>query len=163
MGLDITAYSNLKRANPQPEEDYDYDTQMYVYHNSLWEKEHRGDNLETGVYDFENSFYFRAGAYSSYNRWRAELCEFALGVVPETVWDNRKAYEGRPFYELINFSDCEGTLGPKVCAKLAKEFQDFDAKAKEKYSDPDDGFYYLYQEWKRAFEMAANGGAVRFH
>ena len=155
MGLDIVAYKNLKWLDPQPE-DWQENT-VHIYHNSEWEKEHRGDNLQAGYYAADREYSFRAGSYSGYNRWREWLSELALGVAPETVWHSHEAYKDKPFAELINFSDCEGTLGPKVCAKLAKDFKDFEAQAKA-----DEDAYYVYKEFMTVFELTANNGAVVF-
>jgi len=66
-----------------------------------------------------------------------------------------------PFMELINFSDCEGTLGPVVCAKLAEDFQEFDDRAKSAWGG-DSGPYAIYSNWRKAVEMAADRGAIAF-
>jgi hypothetical protein len=65
-----------------------------------------------------------------------------------------------PFSELIHFSDCEGVIGTAVSKKLAADFAAFDEKAK---AAGNERYYAKYQEWRKAFEMAANGGAVDFH
>lgn len=57
-------------------------------------------------------------------------------------------------------SDCEGVIGPEVSAKLVKDFADFDERAKTRGGKY---FYALYCDWRKAFEMAADGGAVSFH
>ena len=61
---------------------------------------------------------------------------------------------------MINFSDCEGVIGPKTSAKLAKDFAEFQAQAD---AHPDDWFRDLYTTWRRAFELASDDGAVGFH
>lgn len=63
-----------------------------------------------------------------------------------------------PFSELINFSDCEGVIGPKTAAKLARDFAAFEAQA-EAWGDD---FYDQYLNWEEVFLMAADGGAVAF-
>ncbi|EJO27445.1 hypothetical protein QWC_31809, partial [Achromobacter marplatensis] len=68
-----------------------------------------------------------------------------------------------PFSELINFSDCEGAIGTAVSAKLARDFAEFDAKAKDHSGDLGARFYQLYKEFRAVFEMAADSGAVYFH
>jgi hypothetical protein len=71
-----------------------------------------------------------------------------------------------PFYELINFADHEGVIGPKTSAKLAGDFAAFAEKSKafaESLSVEDrDGWNELYELWRRAFEVAAHRGAVLF-
>ncbi len=59
-------------------------------------------------------FGFRAGSYSGHGAFRDALSETALGVDPPTVWGNPDAYKDEPFFELINFSDCEGSIGPEA-------------------------------------------------
>jgi hypothetical protein len=99
------------------------------------------------------------------------LAQFALGKTPEPVWADEEA-KG-PFTELINFSGCEGYIGPVVAAKLAKDFADYQQRAEEyaaNQGEPDHGsedwsgdeWLEVYNDWRRAFEMAADGGAVIF-
>lgn len=182
MGLDITAYRRLKKldvlfnANEEPVDpstreplDYHNCTQLYVHDDFPG----RNGSIEhKGVYAFEQSHSFRAGSYSGYNAWRERLAKLAgypmrpynrYGVTTEMRHDAAAwagDCQGMPFVELVNFSDCEGTIGPEVSAKLAKDFADFDERAKEVQEE---WFYDRYCEWRKAFEMAADGGAVRFH
>ena len=67
----------------------------------------------------------------------------------------------RPFFELINFSDCEGSIGPVVSAKLARDFAEFDERARS-LNDEGRHFYRLYKSWTTAFQMASDGGMVDF-
>ena len=53
-------------------------------------------------------------------------------------------------------------IGSAVSAKIAKDFAEFDEKAKTIQVGSYGWFYGLYQEWRKAFEMAADGGAVNF-
>ena len=68
------------------------------------------------------------------------------------------ATEG-PFWELINFTDCNGVLGTAVCQKLAKDFADYEVSAR---SLEDKEFLYTYLQFKAAVEWASDGGAVVF-
>ena len=79
----------------------------------------------------------------------------------KAAWAN--GAQGRPFFELIHFSDCEGIIGPKISAKLAKDFADNQAKADVYRVDEASWFREKYSDWRRAFEMAADNGAVEFH
>lgn len=74
----------------------------------------------------------------------------------EAVW-NGKA-NGEAFVELINFSDCEGVIGAEVAKKLAADFAAYQDKAGDKGD-----FARVYASWRKAFELAADGGAVCFH
>jgi len=112
---------------------------------------------------------FRAGSYSGYNMWRTHLCQIALDVPPDDVWEDPEAYDGMPFVELINFSDCEGCIGPKTSAKLAADFRQYGGRLREIApkqitSDEDRGYFFeSYDDWQRAFELASRDGFVIFH
>lgn len=103
---------------------------------------------------------FRAGSYSGYNRWRELLSRFALGVEPNDVWEDAEAFEGKPFVELINFSDSEGCIGPEAAAKLKRDFDSQAARAKT-WGDSED-FFPLYEEWQLAVSLAADEGVLVF-
>jgi hypothetical protein len=112
---------------------------------------------------------FRAGSYSGYNWWREQLCRFALDCDPSEVWGDPDAYAGRPFVELINFSDAEGAIGPRTSAKLAADFRAHEPRvaawAEERIDTEDNRGYFveLFGEWKTAFELAADDGFLIFH
>lgn len=181
MGLDITAYSKLEMVDVV----YDADGEpinpvtreslfvvaadfAHIYVNPDFPE--RADGLARGYYLYEETIGFRAGSYMYYSRWREELARLAgypaspgEGLMashhPHSngVWE----CEGGPFFELINFSDCEGAIGPKTSAKLAKDFADF----REKLSGEvvSFGFTENYDNFEQAFRLAADGGAVCFH
>jgi hypothetical protein len=177
MGLDISAYSKITKIDavfdasgepidPATREPVEYDMQAYIN----GEFPGRADDIEDqAVYKAVDSFGFRAGGYGGFNAWRNELAKMAgypLGQYEQygEMWDSYcvACWNGAkgPFSELIHFSDCEGIIGSAVAAKLAKDFADYHAEA-EKVEMP--FFINKYVEWRKAFEMAANGGAVRFH
>jgi hypothetical protein len=86
--------------------------------------------IDGAVYAAHGRDHFRAGSYSGYGRWREALSEMALGVSPETVWNNPETYEGKPFFEIIHFSDCEGTIGPELAVKLTADFDAYRDQAR---------------------------------
>ena len=110
MGLDITAHRGLV---PAPEaammdEDARYRTDVHqFYHNPDFPG--RADDIaHKGFYRAAESFSFRAGSYSGYNRWRDQLAELAeYSAVPHprrgddshaaSVWADPKP---GPFMEL---------------------------------------------------------------
>lgn len=170
MGLDISAYRQLKKA-PDAELDddgYPRDWARFIHFTEQgiasmeqqWPG--RSEGVSPGVYSYAESLHFRAGSYGGYNHWRDWLARLAGWKSDRGCWDDPKA--GGPFFELINFSDAEGIIGPVVAAKLAKDFAEHQQKA-ESVSSGEDGEYYIkkYNEWRKAFEMAADGGAVDFH
>lgn len=132
MGLDITAYSNLKHVGkhvkdtelnegePGGADDwcyYDGHVQAMAYDS--FPQSFRGITvlgvkvagaskfLDGGCYETTAETHthgFRAGSYTGYNRWREDLQrQFNPGRDPE-----------KPFYELIWFADNEGTIGPEA-------------------------------------------------
>lgn len=166
MGLDITAYERVvwnRACTPDEDVDYDYDTQTHIYFSPHFED--RALPLKEGIYDIEGeSMGFRAGSYSGYNWWRSKLAEL-VGTTDQDIWGGK---EPVAFGELINFSDCEGTIGPEVSRKLAKDFEDWSDRAEAFAKDAlksFDGEYWLqrYNEWKNAFKLASGEGAVQFH
>lgn len=184
MGLDISAYKRVTKLDcvfdadgepidPNTREGLDYDCQPYINHDFPG----RADDVENrAVYLAEESMGFSAGGYGGYNAWRDELAKMA--GYPAIAVDRYNtgnvqmrhdygAFESTsgPFWETINFSDCEGVIGASVSAKLAKDFAEWDERAKqygESMQQPN-WFYEKYQEWRAAFEMAADGGMVQFH
>lgn len=180
MGLDITWYRRLTKAapgegiDPKYPDDYDYaNGYKRLYKNNSFPG--RADEIEDrAIYRAEESDGFRAGSYSGYNTWRDQLAELS-GAYAETMPSPGEYAYGRmsfaagawrdevtegPFYELLNFSDCEGVIGAAVSAKLARDFAALQEKAD---AHPDEYFRAKYREWRKAFEMAADGGAVEFH
>ncbi len=158
MGLDITAYKNLKKVkNPQFDEYGDlvnWETQWRTdasmeWSESVWPGRGEGVEVKT-VYSYEEDYDFRAGSYSGYNFWRAGLESFKGDVA---------------FQELIDFADNEGVIGPIVSKKLAKDFSDYEEEAKAYAKTIADGDWWFerYLAWKKAFEMASENGAVDFH
>lgn len=105
--------------------------------------------------------YFRAGSYGGYGHWRSDLCRSMLGIEAETLWGDVDSYMDQPFYELINFADNEGCIGPKVAKKLSVDFLGGLAKYKESHDEE----YYLelYDKWCDAFMLAADTGLIIFH
>ncbi len=81
-----------------------------------------------------------------------------FGVDAKFIYSNIPAFEDKPFFDLIYFSDCEGLIGPAACARLAG---DFDAHMRNFSSR---GWWYeKAEQWARACRIAAgNRGALRF-
>lgn len=173
MGLDITAYRKLTPANGNEA----FDETGELKYEDNWTQFYknpdfpgRADDIQDRhAYKAEDSEGFCAGGYGGYNRWRDQLAELAGYPLTKYMQYGQeqqshaaacwKGVEG-PFSELINFSDCEGVIGAAVSAKLAKDFADFQEKAD---AHQDERFRDKYAEWRKAFEMAADAGAVHFH
>jgi len=155
MGLDITAYRKLVEDGLPSGTDYENNKVSFYI---LTEFSAVADQVKEGIaYSYEDSFGFRAGSYSGYNEWRKWLAAL-VGSTPEKIWEGEIV---PAFKELINYSDCEGVIGAITSAKLAADFAKYNDAAKA--SNRNDYCYCIYQNWSKAFEMAADGGAVKFH
>lgn len=166
MGLDITAYSNLTPIDCVYDDDGEpidpttrlpIDDAIRLYLNEDFpgrEEGLRGMTFTTP----DSPFQFCAGAYGGYSGWRKALAQLA-GYEPESLWE-RSAMSDKsvPFGELVNFSDCEGTIGPVASVKLARDFAEFSDKARQI-----EFLWPKYQLWHTAFDVAAKNGAVSFH
>jgi len=179
MGLDITAYSNLKRigqhekdialngGEPGGIEDFCYyENHVHAFAYDVFPTSFRGipiiatryvgdsELIEGGCFettDATETHGFRAGSYSGYNAWRRDL---ARQFNPETKAD-------MPFYELIWFADNEGSIGPEAAADLLADFRQHESAYAPEFHE--EYFREKYADWARAFELAASGGLVEFH
>lgn len=171
MGLDATAYGRLTLVeNPILDEDgCPEGAQVRFWENPDFPGRLEGIQGSPAVYSYEVGEPCFSGGYGGYNRWREELAK--LAGYPATAMEHYGKVEMRhdhgawaasagPFYELINFSDCDGTLGPVVCAKLAADFAAHQAAAD---AHENEYFRATYAKWRAGFDMAADGGAIRFH
>ena len=84
------------------------------------------------------------------------------GTTTSAVWTNQPP---GPFVELINFADDEGFIGPKTCAKLAKDFVDNRDKAVAFCARSPDGDWFLrnYDKFADGFSFVGPEGACKFH
>lgn len=171
MGLDITAKSNMALVG------------LHDEYNEAWE----GYEVEVSYINpdfphavpasfagkqyalyFETAqtqaYSFRAGSYGGYSQFRRTL---GMGTAVEDIWRFPERFVDAPFFEMINFSDCEGLMTGPVCAKLHKDFVD----NLERYTDyvvetvEDDFNYYIskYLDWTEAFRLGSMDGYVAFH
>lgn len=159
--MDITAHSRITKYEGAVDEDgYPADGTDGCF--KAWRNPDfpgRADDVEDGaLYKSEKSFWFAAGSYSGYSRWREQLAAM-FGYTPRQLWDE-PLNPGVPFYELLCFADNEGIIGAEVSAKLAKDFATHQVTAD---AHADKWFRQKYADWRKAFELAADGGAVDFH
>ena len=160
MGLDISAVSKIKQVEGE-------EGTHYVAADKF-ERHTLQQSWYTSSYD-SRVYWFRAGAYSSYNAFRRDLCGFAHGVNDTDIWNNLEKYKGGKFHEIIEFSDCQGAIGAEVSGKLHADFVDGrDAFVKwvtEKYRDDLEVSKYrvkVYDDFTLAFEIAKDDGMVVF-
>lgn len=181
MGLDIiylsglTPYTGALDKHGDPEDE----STIHLYENPDFPG--RAEGVPDGHYKYESREHFRAGGYGWYNAWRNDLAKMAgypeaSGEIPG-VFGGTRTHTGHdvgawhsgggPFFELIHFSDCEGTIGPAVSKKLADDFAKYQEAADSFIGTHDDGkpggyFAKTYAEFRKAFEVASNNGAVDF-
>lgn len=161
MGLDISAYSKIERVEDEDE------ANIFIARNTP--EIDQAQDIEEGMYknsDGCEEHDFRAGSYGGYNDFRRLLCEIMHGVTDRELWTNPEVFEGKEFYNLINFSDCEGHFGPTVAKKLHEDFVKYRDKfikgAKKK--EPYEGYYTrVYDDFTLGFEIASKGGVLIFH
>lgn len=164
MGLDITVFTNPKliiEGTPKADQDYDgwfvRGNRDFPYH---------AVGLPEGVYQDHESWGFRAGSYSGYNYYRNVLARAGMGADDKTVWDNPVRYVNKPFYEQVNFSDCEGVIAGPMLKKLATDYKENRLKFIQEASQVGDTEWLIqkYDEWAQAFEDAAkSNGFIVFH
>jgi hypothetical protein len=175
MGLDITAYRNATKVDLSPDEidgdgyakDWDNVTTVRDYRIRMHDDDFpgRSEGVSDGHFRFAEKIGFRAGSYSGYGQWRDWLARLA-GYEPVHSGEGKHVpyangawqAESGPFWELINFSDCEGIIGPVVAKKLASDFAQYADKIGNAGWEPE-----RYRLWQTAFEMAADNGFVEFH
>jgi hypothetical protein len=172
MGLDVCAFKQITKLNVPCDEDgepLDFDgNYIRLYPDGDFAE--RADGLVKGLYTYTDSAEGYSGGNGRYNVWREHLA--ALAGYPATAITQYGKTEMKhaaacwngatgPFSELINFTDCDGVIGPVTAAKLAKDFDEFDERAKE-YEREVAGFHKHYSEFKASMEMASDGGCVRF-
>jgi hypothetical protein len=178
MGLDITAYKGLSKLDVVYDDDGEplrADTHEPIEdYIKAWENPDfpgRIEGIEDGaIYAFEDAVACLGLGYGGYSQWRDALAKLAgypltpyksYGMVEHShaaaCWDPNGA-KG-PFCELINFADNEGTIGPVVCAKLLKDFDEFEERAKAVGGH----FWSVYMELHAGLRLAAQGGCLQFH
>jgi hypothetical protein len=178
MGLDIS-YANKINFESRGYVSDDADNKVYLYPNDSILNQSEG--ILSGEYEsFGMHGSFRAGSYSGYSTWRRTLAAMIGWSNLQELWTKVETLVQRneslndvlnenddvsiniPFIELLNFSDCEGFIGPKTSAKLRADFLEWDERAKN-FEAGDSYFYRLYKEWSNAFNVASDGGCVMFH
>lgn len=179
MGLDITAYSKLEFAKEFPnydsaEEAFPWDGATVRFTYGAWAYDGfdriaplakpEGDKVVVYVCKGEE-LKFRAGSYGGYSYWRNWLARVANGLDAQDVWNTRNLQRTRdlPFYELIDFSDCEGVIGTDAAKELAIDFAAFQDKVDALTGEDNEYNQTKYAQWRKACELAADGGAINFH
>ena len=161
MGLDVFAYQKVTHVRePRDEHDYGTDEEERLYNMPAFAER---CELPDGIYVPSGTVHgFECGSCGRYGKWREALAAL-VGVSTHDVWKGPKDIaRATPFYELINFADNEGTIGPAVSAKLAADFDKYAERAASHRPDWP-SWLETYEDFRKAFHLAAQGGVVKFH
>lgn len=169
MGLDVKAVNNLEYAEPLDwdvyEELYDLGEKItYLQVNPHFP--HSSVGVVDGIYRLtpdSEEYSWHAGSYGGYNLFREFLAESA-GYTPHDCWESPYSYLGSAFYELVNFSDAEGTIGTEASRALYQDFVE-NREAFVDFVGDDDVMYFVerYDVWTEGLRIASNNGYVIFH
>lgn len=191
MSLDISAYKLGEFLHAHYDENDDEDSTVNIFVNEHFSS--HADQVRRGYYNVEEEYNGAAPcfSYGGYVIFRDELARIAgyaaltEDEILELADDKYRADEMRryrylwsvftqteekgPVYELINFTDCEGVIGPKTAAKIATDLEALKEKVTptpdvEKLGRSDRGFCAEFYKVLSIFKWAAdNGGVVKFH
>ena len=175
MGLDIVAYSRIVK-EPSREAKKVLERLLQPMGETVITVNESDDNgpwsfdLEPGAWlstEDTAEHHFRAGSYSGYNLFRNILSHALLGVPADMVWEDEASFEGRPGYEMVNFSDCNGVISWSIAEKLYNDLvgnrDKFVAYVKERFGeDLDEGEHlvYVYDNFITGFELAKDNGIM---
>jgi len=161
MGLDIKVLSDI---SPLPNATFDEKNYVFTdehgntytdeecwYSDDLKDQDEAYPGRSLGIigdqiYKYQASSWKKIGCYQYYSQWCDKLREHTKNL--NTAFD-----------ELLNFTDCEGVLGPVVCRKLKNDF-----KLYKKYIkiENDRYFWNTYNKFADAFKLAGRDGIVIF-
>jgi hypothetical protein len=179
MGLDITYYKSINFAAPIPTPADDEEEETLAERGDLIHY-YAAPGFGTQLDGIAEGFYpivvrgdgFRAGSYSGYNAWRRALWTitgWGKWLVPGSEYEERFQWDKEapgfrpPFLELICFSDCEGCIGPRSCARLAADFKEWEGRLDWGVAKRDPVMCHrTYEDFALAFASAAGNGCVRF-
>jgi hypothetical protein len=116
MGLDIYALSNLEKSTSE------VDAVIVLTENDEFGTRTDFESGPYGETSKTEQLDFSAGSYGTYNWFRNQLSIAIYGHPAAKIWENIESYEGKPFIEIINFTDCDGVIGTEVSEKLYNDF-----------------------------------------
>jgi hypothetical protein len=134
MGLDISGYATMTKYVLERTDDLDADyekreNEAYQYRQNYPEFARTEEGLEDEQwYDTATPKRIDIGhwTYSGWNVFRESLSEFQGIEDIREVWAELKAGKRSPdsviLHDIINFTDCDGAVGPKSVKRLAREF-----------------------------------------
>jgi hypothetical protein len=161
MGLDVFAVEKAIKISDEFSRDFEtLDAEGEVVRVLVNNSFVSHDHLTDGIYRYDGkSMDFRVGSYGTYNGFRNDIALLVHKVNSGVIWKNPEIYKGSAFYELINFSDCEGVIGPDTAGKL---LSDFKRHREEFMLERDVWEGETYDLWIKALEIASNDGLLIF-
>jgi len=105
-------------------------------------------------------------SYTGYNGWREELTRAVHRCEPEKIWRNKDT--NLALYEIINFSDCEGYIGPDAAADLLADFMDdYLHDRYQQHLDASEDTWVkalasVWDSWITGLRLAVDGGLIRY-
>jgi hypothetical protein len=154
MGLDISAYKNIRPAVPSDS------ASVRLYSNENFPIQ--SENLIPGLVGFEEKISVRVGSYHTFSAFREDLCRAALNMSIYDLWKNPSPHLSRPFERLLNFSDCSGWMDNITCARLYGDFEQYHDRA-EWAAGLGMLDLEVYDKFLQAFAFASQGGCLEFH
>lgn len=164
MGLCISGIK-ITKINKEPSDDTMETFVLRGFERSLLDS-------EILVIDYEDENYECVGdgpsmAYSSYNRFRSDLCEAALGLKIDDAWEiahnlpDDQAYPSA-IYHIINFADNEGFIGPTAVKELDVYFKENGDRIREKLNSEERSFNQFNQLAECVSDTAKENGYLEF-
>jgi hypothetical protein len=168
MGLDIIAFAHAAVTPEHPEGDSCWEGRHVLAFTLGFPRSIRG-LIDGRCYLVDGPKHgFRAGSYSLYNDFRELLCQATIGIPLGDLLMDPIRYVDAPFFELLDFADNEGTIGPVAARALSADFAAGGGTVLPAIliaaSDDEDGaeFAGLWENLTIAFDLASNGGLVLF-
>lgn len=153
MGLRIYGYTGVvPRETLSEEELKDTPEECFLELRNPPRYTSRLEPLPEGVYVYTRlACEEHIGSYRLYADWRDWLSRSFIGVPAAEI--DADEHRGQPFYELIDFSDSSGFLGPDAVETLSRNFDGWEHELEghlEKLET--DGLYLAYEEIYRQFQ-----------
>ena len=182
MGLEIYATSNIVIKHLEPDV-YSFNELLdaelgsfYINHDfeSHISEYIPESDLDEGVVEYAHTNEsvndsVSMGSYSNYNTFRNILSESVLKVSAEQAWEKPSKYCKKPLWDIINFSDCDGSMDASTSSKVYKDLKKSRSLFKIYISNLNsigemDKEYNinLYDELTRCFKLGANNGIIIF-
>lgn len=152
MGLRIIAYTGVvPRESLSPEDLEQTPEECFLELSNPRGYESRLAPFQPGLYVYRrHAMHEDIGGYGYYSGWRDWMSRSFVGV-PAAEVDGRHA--GMPFYELVDFTDSSGFLGPDAVEELSWNFDGWEHELDQhlaKVESPD--FRASYEETYRQFQ-----------